>query len=200
MLYRIKMKRSAAGVRAKGLCLGTALVLALLVLAHFGAGAAGAQEKVPGSEAAKSRFHDPFRYCAAVENADRPGPRWAGPKVPRTIVSGMERDGILQDVPGPQMERGIFWRCMDGGVEVCFVGANIPCSEKADTRRAPSSKVVDYCKANPKAKDLPAYVTGHTTIYAWSCTGGKPQITERMMEPDARGFLPAYWKRLAPPP
>lgn len=177
--------------------MGAALGLALLFAM---ACAEPATDKAAADEASKARFHDPFRYCAAVENADRPGSGWAGPAVPPAIVAGMEREGLLQGVPEPQIERGVFWRCMDGGVEVCFVGANIPCSEKADTRRTPSPKVAAYCKANPEAKDLPAYVTGRTTLYAWSCAGGQAQITATLMEPDARGFLAAFWKRLTPPP
>ncbi|MDP7574981.1 MAG: hypothetical protein QF723_07730, partial [Phycisphaerales bacterium] len=110
----------------------------------IGLGAAGlacgpGENPAPDPTADGSSFRDPFHYCQAVENIDQPDSRWAGPQVPPVIVAGMQREALLGDVPQRQIERGIFWRCMGGAVEVCFVGANIPCDQRADTSRAPSA-------------------------------------------------------------
>ena len=173
----------------------------LWILIGLGAAslACGSGEKTaPDPGADPSGFRDPFRYCQAVGNVDQPDSRWAGPKVPAVIVAGMQRENLLGDVPQQQIERGLFWRCMGGAVEVCFVGANIPCDQRADTSRTPSVPMVDFCKSNPNSSYLPASVTGRITIYEWRCAGGEPQITKTVDEPDARGFPSAYWNSLRP--
>ncbi len=86
---------------------------------------------------------------------------------------------------------------MDGKVWACFVGGNLPCY-KADTSQTPSPEMGDFCEENPTSDSIPAAVTGHGTIYEWSCTSGEPDIVKQVFETDTRGFVSNYWYELSP--
>ena len=88
---------------------------------------------------------------------------------------------------------------MAGRVYACTVGANLPCSAKADERRQPSPATTDYCRENAEADAVPAYVTGRATVYAWCCLNGRPAIVRQVASPDARGYLSDIWTELARP-
>jgi len=142
---------------------------------------------------------DPFAYCAEVGTMDAPDTRYTGPQVPEVIVKGLRE--VLQtpdDAPMDWFVAGTVWRCMDGNVWACFVGANLPCSEKADTSRTPTSEMEDFCKDNPTSDFIPAAVTGHATVYEWRCTNGVPEIVKQLAEPDAQGFLSDIWYEIKP--
>ncbi len=148
---------------------------------------------VAGAQVA-SAGADPFAYCATVENIDAPDARWTGAKVPDQVISGLRKAmGVSADMPADLFARGTSWRCMNKQVYACNVGANIPCSEKADTSKTPSAEMNDFCKANPAADVVPAAVTGRATVYSWKCVGGVPTVDKQVTQPDARGFLAAYW-------
>jgi hypothetical protein len=137
---------------------------------------------------------DPFAYCASVGTIDAPDARYAGPKVPEVIVKGLRKEaGIGDEPPEDWIVAGTVWRCMDGNVWACFVGANLPCSEKADTSRTPTSEMEDFCKDNPTSDVIPAATTGRATVYEWRCTNGAPEIVKQVAEPDAQGFLSHIW-------
>jgi hypothetical protein len=149
---------------------------------------------------ASETFDDPFAYCRAVGTIDAPDARWTGPAVPRPIAEGLRRAFDLPDsAPLEPFERGTSWRCMDGAVYACNVGANLPCSEKADTSRTPSPAIAGFCRGQPDAEIVPAYVTGRATVYAWSCRGGTAVVEREVDSADARGFLSGVWHRIAPP-
>jgi hypothetical protein len=143
-------------------------------------------------------FSDPFAYCAAVGAADEPGAPYVGPKMPDVIVKGvMKASGASADAPVELFARGTFWRCMDGKVYACFVGANLPCTSKADTSRTPTADEKDFCTANPNADVVPAVVTGRETVYEWRCKDGAPEIVRQVFTPDARGFISNFWYALS---
>ncbi len=144
---------------------------------------------------------DPFAYCAAVGTVDAPDTRYAGPPVPASIASGLRRAfGAPADAPIEAFTRGTSWRCMNGTVYACAVGANLPCQAKADTRRAPAPAIRAFCRDNPAADTVPAVVTGRETVYAWRCVEGAPEIACQVDTPDARGFLSRIWYRIDPAP
>jgi len=93
---------------------------------------------------------------------------------------------------------GSCWRCMNGSVYGCFVGANLPCQAKADTSRTPTQEEKDFCAQNPNADVIPMVVTGRETVYEWRCTNGVPEITRQFDQPDARGFLSRIWYEISP--
>ena len=90
-----------------------------------------------------------------------------------------------------------YFRCMDGSVYVCSIGANLPCTGKPDRRRSIPA-VGDYCRTAPNADAVPMAVTGHSTIYSWSCVKGRPVIIDRV-QLDRRGFQANIWTPLPPP-
>lgn len=149
------------------------------------------------AHARDGRYKDPFEYCKAVGTVDEPDGRWAGARVPAEVVEGLVKAAeIPAGAPRAPLARMTHWRCMEGEVYACFVGANIPCTAKADTSRTPSPGMWAFCRENPDADPIPAYVTGRETVFAWRCTGGVPTIVRQVTEPDARGFLRNVWYRI----
>jgi hypothetical protein len=144
-------------------------------------------------------FSDPFAYCGTVGTIDTPDARYVGPKVPDAIAKGLQKaSGAAADAPLNIFSQNSYWRCMNGKVYGCFVGANLPCMAKADTSRTPTAGETDFCKANPNADAVPAVVTGRETVYEWRCTNGSPEVVRQVFTPDARDFLSAFWYELAP--
>jgi len=166
------------------------LTLAIVALAAVGCAA---------TPATPATFTDPFAYCAAVGAADTPDSRYTGPQMPEEVVKALRAElGTPADAPMEPFTAGSFWRCMDGQVWGCFVGANLPCTTKADTSQTPSSEMNEFCKANPNADVVPMAVTGRATVYEWRCTDGAPAIVKQFVEPDARGYLSNIWYALKP--
>ncbi|MEW6271585.1 MAG: hypothetical protein AB1689_20065 [Thermodesulfobacteriota bacterium] len=144
-------------------------------------------------------FDDPFAYCRAVGTIDAPDARWHGPAVPRAVARGLQQAfGVAPTEPLTPFERGTSWRCMDGEVYACNVGANLPCTAKPSADPQPSDGMRSWCAENPGSDFVPMYVTGHDTIYDWSCDGTTPKRGERTSELDARGFIARIWYRLTP--
>ena len=167
--------------------------LALLVLLSLVAALAAC-----GSEAQPASYTDPFDYCAAVGTADAPGAEYTGPGVPESIALGLQRALNAPDTPLEMLQNGSSWRCMDGSVYACFVGANLPCEAKANTDETPTQEEIDFCQANPASDFIPAVVTGRETVYEWRCTDGAPTIVRQVSEPDAQGFLSEIWYEISP--
>jgi hypothetical protein len=114
---------------------------------------------------------DPIAYCKSVGTRD-----------------------TVRPMRGSQ---GTFWRCMDGQVFVCVVGANIPCQAKADISRR-NAGAQAFCREHPDAEIVPAYATGHRTIYEWRCMSGTPLRGKAVQRLDRRGFQADFWHPLAP--
>lgn len=148
---------------------------------------------VGGVDVKNFRTDNPFKYCSAIGTIDKPDKRYTGKKVPDSIVESMIKQGIVSADAPPQFKSNLVWRCMNYRVLVCLYGANIPCTDKADTSRIPSSEMNGYCKANPSADSIPAYITGRTTVYEWRCTNGKPSIARQIHQVDHEGYIKAYW-------
>ncbi len=184
--------------------------LALLGLAACSLTSPGSQPVAPSPSAAGQMavtltatpvvLTDPFAYCATVMNIDAPDERYSGPRMPDAIVKGlMKASGGASESPLDVFAQGSFWRCMDGAVYACFIGANLPCDAKANTSREPTAAETEYCQANPNGDFIPASVTGHDTIYGWSCQDGKPAAGEQVWQVDGRGFIAEIWYRLDTP-
>jgi hypothetical protein len=128
---------------------------------------------VASTAATTTSFTDPFAYCAAVGTVDAPDSRYAGPRVPKAIARGLKKAfATPPTAPLTPFLKNSFWRCMDGKVYACTVGANLPCQEKADTSRTPTSAMAEFCRDNSEADNIPAFVTGRATVYTWRCTRG----------------------------
>lgn len=164
--------------------------LALLLLAASVAACGGAAE--PAS------YTDPFAYCAAVGTVDTPGAEYTGPAFPENLALGLQRALNAPDTPLEVMQNGSTWRCMDGKVVACFVGANLPCEAKADTGETPTQAEIEFCQANPTSDFIPAAVTGRETVYEWRCRDGVPEIVRQVSEVDAQGFHADIWYEISP--
>ena len=157
------------------------------------------EQRTPSASAQGSTYADPFAYCAAVGTIDAPDARYVGPKVPDTVVRGlyaaMQRSA---DTPPDWFRVGTSWRCMEGKVFACTVGANQPCQEQANTSQTPTADMTNYCQANANAAQIPAFVTGRTTVYTWSCQNGVATPGQQHTQVDARGFLANIWYAISP--
>jgi len=144
-------------------------------------------------------YTDPFAYCKAVVNIDSPDLRYVGPKVPEVIARGLQK--AFETPEGAPLDvfiRGTYWRCMDGKVYACNVGANLPCEEKADTSREPNQGMIEWCQSNLDSEFIPAYASGRATIYEWRCKGKEPMIVKEITKPDAAGYISNIWYEITP--
>ena len=117
------------------------------------------------------------------------------------VIPGGESTTFLKALLGLVRAAGdpeeYFWRCMDGAVFVCAIGANIPCRSKADrSRRNVGAEA--FCRETGNADFVPAYAAGHGTIYEWRCVSGAAVRGKAIAQLDRRGFQRDFWHRLAP--
>jgi hypothetical protein len=92
------------------------------------------------------------------------------------------------------VEGYLNYRCYQGTVMGCVVGANLNCG-KANI--STSSRGGDeFCRANPNAQNIPMAATGHDTVYSWRCAGTQAVPVKRFSPVDDRGFEIMNWKVL----
>lgn len=167
------------------------VLLALLGVAGLAAGAP------PAAAADAATYADPFDYCAAIGTIDAPDDRYSGPAMPDVLAEELKQaSGAPADAPLAPFRDGAHWRCMDGAVYACAVGANLPCMTKADPGQEPSEAMREFCRAQPDAPAIPMVVTGRATIHAWRCARGAPEIDGPPRPIDQAGFLADIWYRL----
>jgi hypothetical protein len=181
-------------MRLQQLALTVALLLALASLSGCGAATAAAATPAPAA------YTDPFAYCAAVGTIDAPDTTYTGPQVPQSVAEGLQAALNAPDTPLEMLQNGSSWRCMDGEVYACFVGANLPCDAQANTDRTPTQEEIDFCKQSPNSDFIPAVVTGRETVYEWRCRDGAPEIVRQVSQPDAQGFLSEIWYKISSTP
>ena len=179
-------------MKPSGIALPLFLVLLVASLASCGAGVA------PATTAVSAPYSDPFAYCAAVGTMDAPGATYSGPQAPKSVAQGLQKALKAPDTPLSVLQNGLSWRCMDGNVYACFVGANLPCDAKANADRSPTEAEIGFCEQNPTSDFIPAVVTGRETIFEWRCRNGAPEIVRQVFQPDAQGFLSDFWYQISP--
>ena len=144
-------------------------------------------------------YSDPFAYCAAVGTVNAPDARYTGLKVPEAIAKGLQKAfGVPAGNSLDPFIQNSIWRCMGGKVYVCNFGANLACDAKANTDSTPTSGEKDYCQQNPTSDFIPAYITGHDSVYNWSCRNGIGVAGEIIVKPDAQGYLSNIWYEISP--
>jgi hypothetical protein len=137
---------------------------------------------------------DPFKYCAIMGTINAPDANYTGTRMPANVVKGLiKASGASADVPVEIFASGSFWRCANGQVLACYVGANLPCTDKANPSTDPTEAETSYCTANPASDFIPAAVTGHDTVYEWSCKDGKATPGKQVFKVDAQGFIAEIW-------
>lgn len=156
-----------------------------------------ATSAAPTAGLAAAGYSAPFAYCAAAGTIDQPDARYTGPKTPEAVVTGMMKaSGAAPDAPLDAFSQGTFWRCMNGQVYACFVGANLPCESKANTSQQPTPEMNDFCTANPASDFIPAAVTGHDTIYEWACKNGQAVAGQQVFHVDPQGYIQEIWYKI----
>lgn len=127
----------------------------------------------------------PRAYCARVGDDDslrRP---------PRSLAHAIDR---LFDIKGGHGLATTYYRCADGAVLLCNVGANLPCGKANAEKSLPAA--TQWCESHANSDFIPMTVTGHDTLYSWRCVGGKAAAGATIGKRDARGFFAEYWKKL----
>nr|WP_294501038.1 hypothetical protein [uncultured Rhodopila sp.] len=154
----------------------------LLIVMLLAAGAARAADDGLAAQCARMRDDDTIhRYEPSLQ---------AG------LVNAFAK--LFPSAPAPPdqraVETGAHIRCMDGRLLACFTGANLPCGKINRNRDNPGAAA--FCRDNPDAGGVPAYATGHDTIYRYSCVAGRPRIDGTLFSLDRRGFAAALWTPL----
>jgi hypothetical protein len=95
-------------------------------------------------------------------------------------------------MPDDLIQRTTVYRCLDGKILMCTVGANLVCGKANMRRDLPG--VAAWCRDHRDADSIPMFVTGHDTIYRWRCSDGTPVAEATVEAVDARGFLSRNWQ------
>jgi hypothetical protein len=136
-----------------------------------------------------ARAQDARAACAKIVDDDRLRP------LPGNLVAQARRlFDLSADMPVDFVRTSTSMRCMHGDVWLCNAGANLVCGKADARRRSPGADA--FCRQNPNATGVPMAATGHATIYAWTCVGGRARIERRFETIDGRGFIAGNWKRL----
>lgn len=149
---------------------------------------------------APETFSDPFAYCAAVGQIDKPDARYTGPQMTDALFQDyLKAAGLNASTEYPEaFKKMTIWRCMSHKVYACNFGANIPCDSKANTDKTPTQAMLDFCKSNPGSDFIPMAVTGHNVIYDWHCVNGVPEIANQISTVDEAGYQSNFWVAVEP--
>ncbi len=137
---------------------------------------------------------DMAALCAQIRNDDTVRPYDPSLRTGLTRAYARLFPGAPMPPPEAELKNGANIRCMDGRLLACFTGANLPC-RKMNTARD-NRGANEYCRANADADAVPAFATGHDTIYSYRCTGGRPVIVGTTFSLDPRGFAARLWAPL----
>lgn len=116
--------------------------------------------------------------------------------IPSSLVPAAVRLFGLQRMSAEQVRRSTVYRCAEGRVLVCNLGANLPCDKANMSRDLPAADA--WCAENAGSDFIPMFVTGHGTIYRWRCNGTKAAPVGKPLAVDRRGFIVELWKPADP--
>jgi hypothetical protein len=143
-------------------------------------------------------YADPAKYCDAVVTIDKPDKRYTGPAVPEWMARALRNETGASPTAPLDPFRQALWRCADGYVMACTVGANIPCDSKGDTSKVPTKGAEAYCRDNLNSETVPAVATGHATVYEWRCRDGKAVVVDQVLPLDGQGYPSVFWYKVTP--
>ena len=136
------------------------------------------------AHAASYRATTPEATCARIGTDDA-----LRPLAPSLVGSATQAFGYT-GMSAAEVEHMTVFRCMDGAVLMCSWGANLACGKAETSPTLPSAS--NWCEGNQNASSIPAYVTGHETIYQWSCHLGNA-VSSNPAPLDTRGFFQSTW-------
>ncbi len=123
--------------------------------------------------------------CTGTDAKARPVP----PALAQSVVAAF---GVRM-TPADAVRSG-FVRCENGRVLACLTGANLDCGKGDPARTNPGAE--QWCRSHPDAEFVPAFASGHDTIYAWRCRGAQAVIERQIEQLDAEGFVAENWREL----
>jgi hypothetical protein len=135
-----------------------------------------------------ARAETPAAFCARNVNDDALRP------IPEDLVAAAG-SALGLTMPAALAMKTTVFRCANGRVLVCTVGANLVCG-RANSSRTPGRGQIDWCREHRNDAFIPLAATGHDTIYAWRCQDGAPQIDRQILDVDAGGFIVQNWRQL----
>jgi hypothetical protein len=137
-------------------------------------------------------YRDPFSYCKGIGDNLPPNPetniatldrRYEGPATPKEVIAAVGHEPVT-------------WRCMDGAVYGCYIGASGQGCMRPDTRPLATSEMKQFCSQNPGRRIPNAY---NNSIYDWMCNGPIPSIGATPPPAlDRMGFYQSTWIRVGP--
>jgi len=125
-------------------------------------------------------------YCQQLDSDPVP--------LPASLVPAAEKAFGIHTANAGWVERSTVVRCMGGKLLACNMGANLPCGKANTATSLPAGD--DWCRQNPNADFIPAYISGHDSAEPWRCANGVPAIAGPPARIDAQGYLSEYWKVL----
>ncbi len=125
-------------------------------------------------------------YCQQPDSNPAP--------LPASLVPAAEKAFGIHTADTGWVERSTVVRCMGGQLLACNMGANLPCGKANTATTLPAGD--DWCRQNPNADFIPAYISGHDSAEHWRCANGAPAIAGPPEPVDAQGYLSNYWKIL----
>ncbi|WP_141245980.1 hypothetical protein [Mesorhizobium sp. WSM3859] len=134
---------------------------------------------------------DLYSFCRQVKNDDTVRP-YSHELYNGTVKAFKKLFPDAMSAPQEQeLQTQANYRCMNGKVLACFVGANLPCAKMNAARDNPGAD--EFCKTNPNADVVPAFATGHDAVYFYKCASGKAVVAGRSWALDKRGFARKLW-------
>jgi hypothetical protein len=116
-------------------------------------------------------------FCAS--NPNDPGPGEDGTDDPEVIAASANT-----------------WRCMDGKVLICQLGASgRACLQTKRPTKKVMARLRSFCRSNPNFDFIPLYLTS-SLASEWRCKGKKPSIVSRIPV-DRLGYFAESWYPLA---
>ncbi|MBZ9849310.1 hypothetical protein LB565_15090 [Mesorhizobium sp. CA14] len=170
--------------------LASALASALFAAAGVGAMAAPASA-TPAATANATLAQNLYKLCRQMKNDDTVRP-YSHELYGGTVKAFKKLFPDAKDTPAEsELQTQANYRCMNGKVLACFVGANLPCAKMNAARDNPGAD--EFCKTNPNDDAVPAFATGHDAVYAYKCRNGKAVVTGESWVLDKRGFAKKLW-------
>jgi hypothetical protein len=134
------------------------------------------------------------QLCRQVQNDDTIRPYSHG-LFGQTVAAFKTLFPDARDTPDESELSGqAQYRCMNGKALVCFIGANLPCAKMNASRDNMGAD--DFCRQNANAEEVPAFATGHDSVYAYRCRNGKAEVADEIWQLDGRGFATKLWVEL----
>ncbi len=153
--------------------------------------AAPATAKAAPATAKAAPPTDLYKLCRQVKNDDTIRP-YSPELYAGTVKAFKKLFPNTTSAPREQeLQTQANYRCMNGKVLACFVGANLPCARMSAARDNPGAD--EFCKTNPNDDVVPAFATGHDAVYAYKCQNGKAVVSGQPWVLDKRGFATRLW-------